>query len=575
MNVPPSSKIQKVTFGAPNTSDMQGGKVGGDDNKGALEKALQDARLRRNDEEQSVESQQKKQVAALRTVRGNQQANNASLQTKAALDIARALGLDAKTSKVLLQKEAPADLGERLSTMLGEQSLSSIEQSINDPKMKSILKKATSALNSSDPFGALGVSPEAVCSLIPNAPASQSGDAKGSEFAKAIGEALGMIQKLMGKSAETAALLAKFEEAFESLKAEEAANTIKYMQSEQAHYDHEKRKMDTLGILKKIFGAIIAAILAAIAAVTGNAGLMAVAVILVVVTFVPKAMDTICEGFARDVLRLKGKAAEAVSLFMRVLIAVALTAMSGGAGGASTIGSVLSQVGTFSGSFMLAGGAENIANLAVDAEHNCDVYSGDATDAEKAEASHDAEIAGYVLLAVSFACMLGSGAASLVSDGSSAATEASEEAEAAPQQVDEPAPEEEAQETENEVEETEQEEIDEQSEAKKNEDAKEMRKRKFLKAARYGLAGATAADGSADVAMGQIMLTMAGIIGDLMKTQGALSMSQASIKIANQEMKRDEASDQATTSQGIDSIKNITIDESIAYQHQIVGATAV
>lgn len=580
MDITPSSIVSNSTLFAPDKNEVQGARVADQGNgKEALEKSLEEARLRRKDEDKSLKKQQKKQNATLRRVRADQSVSAASKETKAALDIAKALGLDAEACKVLLQKKAPADLAKRLNTMLEKQSPASIEQSINQPHLKAVLGRAIAALNSSDPFNALGLSPTTVCSLVSNTFDHKGSADTAKNFAQAIGEALAMIQTLIGKSAETAALLAKFEEAFEALKALEASNTIKFMQSEQAHYNHEKHKMHALGILKKIFGAIVAAILAAIAAVTGNAGLLAVAVVLVTVTFVPKAMDTICEGYARYLLQLKGKAAEAVALFMRILIATTLTLASGGAAGASMVGSVLSEVGTFTGSFMLMGGAENIANLKVDAEHNCDIYTGDATEREKEEASHDAEIAGYVLLALSGASMISSGAAGLASGESSAATtEATEEVRAEPE-IDQAAPEDEGAATdeaeETETEETERDEIDQQSEEKKKEEAKEMRTRKFLRAARYGMAGAATMDSAVGVALGEAMLVMAGIIRDLMTTQGTLSMSQTSIRVANQEMKRDETNDQATTSQAIDSMKNITIDESIAYQHQIVGATAV
>jgi len=555
-----------------------------DADKSALKHAFEEARLQRKDQALSQEKAKAKQSATLRMVRSGQIAG-LSKKEQAALEIARALGLSSAQCKALLKEASTSEVAGKLAETLENQTPETLAKELNNnPQAKALLEKVTKALNSSDPLGALGVSKEAVATFVTEANFVNNDQDTGSDFAKAAGAAMGMIQVLIGKSAETAALLAKFAETFEALKALEASNTINKMQGLQAHYDHEMHKMHALGILKKIFGAIIAAILAAIGAITGNLGLIAVAAVLVTVTFVPKAMDTICEGLARDVLHLKGKAAESFALYMRIMIALLLTIASGGAGGASMVSNVLSTVGTFAGSFMMAGGAENVANLTVDLKDNCDVYSGDATDSEKADASNVEEITSYVLMAVGFTGLAGGGVANYFSGASEVGTESGAATTRAINRAAQnggPVVEggegaENTAETVEEIVEDSTSASDSEESAKTKADAaKAARKAKFLKIARYGFAGTSAGDGTADVLIGQAMIAMAGIVRDLIITQSSLSLSEASLKVQTKQMQRDAASDQATTSQGINEMKNITLDEAMAYQHQIVGATAV
>lgn len=576
MNLTTSSSraTEKLTL-SPDVSQLQGARTEGLDGQNPmdLQKALQDARLRRQEDQASLEKQQQKQAATLRMIQSNEVVE-ISKQKQAALDIARALGLSSTQCKALLKKTSTGDLAQ----ILQKQTPETLAKALSESKAQALFQKITSGLNSNDPLATLGISVSAIAALLPDVTSATADENTSANFAKAVGEAMGMIQQLIGKSAESAALLAKFEEAFQALKVLETTNTLKAMQAEQAHYDHQKTKMDVLGVFKKILGAIIAALLAAIGAATGNTGLIAVAVFIVVATFVPKALDTICEGFARDVLQLHGKAAEAVALIMRIIIAVLLTVASGGAGGASAIGSALSGIGTFAGSFMMAGGAENIANLTVDAEHNCDIYSNKATDAEQEQASRDAQIGSYVLMAIGFVCMAGGGLVSLAGKGADASAavektvnnvQAPSSANATTEVADTSMAN--ARELDNEIAQTESKTSTDQS----NTETQERYRRQVLRIVRHGFVATTAADGTVSIEIGKVMLTMAGIIKNLITTQAFLSLSETSLQTSTKEMKRDETSDQATTSQSIKDMKNISLDESIAFKHQIVGATAV
>lgn len=544
-----------------------------DTDKLTLKKALALESERRHEEDQSVEKQAKKRSATLRSMRADKIVRTSS-QEAAALEFTRALGLSSKETKALFSSiKKPAELTKKAEKALENASVEDMLKMLGGSKPQEILQKIRSAFGSCDPLKTMNISPEAFevfrAELVKptNPNTAQS-------FAKAMGEAEGMIQVLIGQNAATAGILAKFESEFESLKSQVGNNLISNLKAEWAHYQHEEHKMHALGILKKILGCIIAAILAAIGAITGNIGLIAVAAVVVATTFYPPLMDKICEGFARDVLQLKGAAAEAVALIVRTEIAIVLALASGGAAGVS----MLSEVGTFSAMFMLTGGAKQIGDLKVDAEHGCDVYSGKATEAEKDEAAHDAQTASYVLGAIALGCMIAGGISSLASSSESAPAEL--KAPASTEGGGEEGPLVDGGPNAGAVEDTTEDILDEAEDTteankkEKSDELKAQKQRRLLNYAQFGLATSTAADGGVDIEVGALLKQMAGTVEALGTLQSDLVLHEESINISTKQMKTEETSTQATTSQAIDELQSMTNNIGAACAHQIVGATS-
>lgn len=437
--------------------------------------------------------------------------------------------------------------------------------------------------SATDVLKAIGVtSPEAkeLLNLIQKAPNPATGSGK--DFLNAIAAADASLADVITAISKNQNSLVQLHEESQAASAKNLNGQIKYIQDQLAHEIHEIHKQHRLGILKKVFGAIAAAILIVVGLVTGRPSLVMIGILVAITTAKPELISNAINNLCRD-MHLKGAAAEAMAIYLKAMIAAAIAVCSAGTGlvGACTF------VGTAAGTFAMEGGVDNVAFLEGDLKQGGDLRE---SDPDNAEVQKYERIGNYATMGVSLGFGLAAVASEipqLISGASSLATRALEAVKKifTSALTEEGSPLEEAAEdsatTGQVIDAVETAESVETS-STGSDSTKTGIKAALKKAAAFmkknvqtiqNLTQATQTGGqsTASILIGISMLALAGYERNLGVSQSNLNQQESAMQSETDSFRKDMTSVKATTTQSIEQLMTETNTEQRAYTEQVVG----
>lgn len=351
-----------------------------------------------------AKSRKARTSATMRLQVANAATNPTTSPTLEALkSVAKQLGLNAAQAKKIEKLSSnPAHFAQELQALLGSGSLDSLPDLTTSDK--ALLGKVLNALengSAEDILKSVGVSKEqvdAITKLISgNDPAKQP-----KSYLDAISAADAALSEVISTVCKNSADLTQLHMESQTVQSTNLTKQLSYFKEQCDHIVHEIKKAHTLSIVKKVFGYLIAAILAIVAVALQRPSLLIVAIVVITATASPKLISNLLNNLVRG-MGLKGDAAEAVTVILKAVIAVALAIASGGAGAVGDISALgaVAMAGASAGMFSMEGGIENIAYLQADAENGGDVRK---TDPDNAEVKKYEALGEKITMGVSIAC---------------------------------------------------------------------------------------------------------------------------------------------------------------------------
>ncbi len=352
----------------------------------------------------TAKSRKARTSATMRLQVASAATNSTTSPTLEALkSVAKELGLNtAQTQELEKLASNPAAFAKELEALLGSGSLNSLpDLSTSD---KALLGKVLNALengSAEDILKSVGVSKEQADAITKLISGNNPGQGPKS-YLDAISAADAALSQVIPTVSKNSADLTQLHMESQGAQSTNLTKQLIYFKEQCDHIVHEINKAHNLSILKKIFGYLIAAILAIVAVALQRPSLLVVAVIVITAT----AKPTLISDLLNDVVRgigLKGAAAEAITVILKAVIAVALAIASGGAGALGDISALgaVGMAGASAGMFSMEGGIENIAYLQADAENGGDIRE---TDPDNAEVKKYEALGEKITMGVSIAC---------------------------------------------------------------------------------------------------------------------------------------------------------------------------
>ncbi|MBN68749.1 MAG: hypothetical protein CME32_05640 [Gimesia sp.] len=502
---------------------------------------------------------------------------------------AKELGLDkSQTQEVEKLAKNPTAFAKGLEGLLGSGSLDSLpELSSSD---KALLGKVLGALengSAADVLKAVGVSKEqadTITKLISNNDASKGPES----YLDAISAADAALSQVISTVSKNSADLTQLHMESQNAQSNNLTHQLSYFKEQCDHIVHEINKAHKLSILKKVFGYLVAAILAIVAVALARPSLLLVAIVVIVSTASPKFISNTLNSLVRD-LGIKGPAAEAITVVLKAVIAVALAIASGGSGGITALGA-MGMAGAAAGTFAMEGGVENVAYLEADAQDGGDLRK---TDPDSDKVKKYEALGQKITMGVSIGCgaasVIGSlpqimeSATTMVNKVSSylkalsnTAEEGAESTGGAATTVAANAAEEVADTAET---------VSNSASKSTSTSGESAMKTAFKKTVEFlqkngenikniSQAGNNGIQGVASILIGIAMIELAGFQQNVGNSNANLHQAESMISQESQSFRKDASSTQATTTQSIEQLFTETNTEQRAFEGQVVGNVA-
>jgi len=438
--------------------------------------------------------------------------------------------------------------------------------------------KGGSATDVLESVGVTASKSEAILKLVQTAP--NPAQNAGKDFLSAIAAADASLSDVITAISKNQNSLVSLHEESQAVSAKNLDGQIKYIEGQLKHELHEIHKQHVLSIVKKIFGAIAAAVLIIVGLITQRPSLVMIGILVAITTAKPDLISNAINNLCRD-MHLKGAAAEGLAIFLKAAIAAAIALCSAGTGfaGACTF------IGTAAGTFAMEGGVENVAFLEGDLKQGGDLRE---SDPENASVQKYERLGNYITMGVSLGFGLTAVASELPQILSSASKIATNALQAVKKLFTTAVAEEGsslesvAESTSSTAEAIETAEATETTASTSSDSAKSNVQSALRKAVAFmktnvttiqNLSQSTQTGGQsiASILIGISMLALSGYERNLGVSQSNLNQQEASMQSETDSFRKDMTSVKATTSQAIDQLMTETNTEQRAFSEQIVG----